>query len=116
MFVDTTKLRELPLPIVEVPIEKLIWMFDMPVWSKDGTDDWNLAPWDVINKNVGSAAHQQRVEAADMSYPIVLTEYKSQLVALDGIHRIVKAYLQNQQTISAKIIPSKYLSMKEFQS
>jgi hypothetical protein len=36
MFVDTAKLRELPLPIIDIDIEELIWHFDMPVWSKDG--------------------------------------------------------------------------------
>lgn len=116
MFVDTTKLRELPLPVVEVPIEKLTWLFDMPVWARDATDGWNLTPWDVIKNKVGSTTHLQRMEAADMSYPIVLTEYKSRLVALDGVHRLVKAYLQKQKTILAKIIPSEFLSMEEYQS
>lgn len=116
MFVDTTKLRKLPLPIVEVPIDKLIWQFEMPVWAQDDTEDWNLTPWDVIKKIRGSSIHQKRVEAADLGYPIVLTEYKSRLVALDGIHRLVKAYLQDKKTISAKIIPAEYLSMEEFQS
>ncbi|MBU0486822.1 MAG: hypothetical protein KKA07_02920 [Bacteroidetes bacterium] len=116
MFVDTTKLRELPLPIVEVPVEKLAWIFDMPIWAQDGTDDWNLTPWDVIKKKAGSTIHQQRVGAADLTYPIVLTEYNARLVALDGVHRLVKAYLQNQKKISAKIIPPEFLAMKEFQS
>ena len=116
MFVDTTKLRELPLPIIEVPLEKMIWQFDLPVWAKDGTDDWNLTPWDVIKNEPGSIIHRKRMEAADMGYPIVLTEYKSRLVALDGIHRLVKAYLQDKKTIAAKIIPSAYLSLDEFQS
>ncbi len=116
MFVDTIKLRELPLPVVEVPLKKLIWHFDMPVWAKDDTDDWNLTPWDVINNKPGSTIHRQRMDEADLSYPIILTEYKSRLVALDGVHRLVKAYLQNQKKISAKIIPSEFLSMKEYQS
>jgi hypothetical protein len=88
----------------------------LPVWAKDGTDDWNLTPWDVINNKPGSTIHRQRMDAADLGYPIVLTEYKSRLVALDGVHRLVKAYLQNQKKISAKIIPSEFLSIKEYQS
>ncbi len=116
MFVDTIKLRELPLPVVEVPLENLLWHFDMPVWAKDGTDDWNLTPWDVINNKPGSTIHRQRMDKADLNYPIILTEYKSRLVALDGVHRLVKAYLQNRKTIPAKIIPSEFLTMKEYQS
>ncbi len=116
MFVNTVKLRELPLPIVEVAIEQLIWHFDMPVWEKDGTDDWNLTPWEVIKKKEGTNVHQQRVEEADASYPMIITEYKSRFVILDGVHRLVKAYGDGQKTVKAKIIPAKYLSLKEFQS
>lgn len=116
MFVDVVKLRELPLPIIEVPIEILTWQFDIPVWAQDGTDDWNLTPWDVLKKKPGSTIHWQRMEAADLSYPIILTEYKTRLVALDGIHRLAKAYSQKQKTISAKIVPERFLSMNEYQS
>lgn len=116
MFVNTVKLRELPLQIVIIPIEQLIWHFDMPVWEKDGTDDWNLTPWEVIKKKEGSAIHQRRVQEADASYPIIAAEYKSRLVVLDGVHRLVKAYENGQKTIRAKIIPEKYLSLREFQS
>lgn len=116
MFVDTVKLRELPLPIVEIPIEALVWHFDMPVWAKDGTHDWNLTPWEVIRKTTGSDIHQKRVQEADLAYPIVVTQYKHHLVILDGVHRLVKAYQNKQETIKAKIIPEEYLSMKKFQS
>jgi hypothetical protein len=116
MFVNTVKLRELPLPIVEIPIEKLLWHFEMPVWEKDGTDDWNLTPWEVIKKEEGSSEHQQRVENADTSFPIIVTEYNGRLVILDGVHRLVKSYNQGQKTMKAKVIPTEYLTKKEFQS
>lgn len=116
MFVDTVKLRELPLPIVDVDMEKLTWHFDMPVWEKDGTDDWNLTPWEVIKKEEGSIGHQKRMEEASLDYPVVATEYNGRLVLLDGVHRLVKAYLKGEKKIKAKIIPSEYLILREFQS
>ncbi|MFA4954416.1 MAG: hypothetical protein WC641_03840 [Patescibacteria group bacterium] len=116
MFVDTVKLRELPLPIIAIPVEQLIWQFDMPVWAKDGTDDWNLTPWEVIKKEEGSTLHQKRVREADASYPIIVADYKSRLVVLDGVHRLVRAYENGQKSIKAKIIPTDYLLLKEFQS
>lgn len=116
MFVNTVKLRELPLPIVDVPVEKLLWHFDMPVWEKDGTDDWNLTPGDVIKKKEGTNVHQKRVEDADTSYPIIVTVYNDRLVILDGVHRLAKIYLQGQTTIRAKVIPGEYLLRREFQS
>ena len=112
-FVNSVALRDLSLPIVDVEIEKLIWHFDMPVWEKDGTDDWNLTPRDVINRNEGSEAHQKRVGEANTSYPILVTKYKGRLVILDGIHRLVKGYEQGEKTIKAKIIPNEYLELRE---
>ncbi len=116
MFVDTVKLRELALPVVDIDIKDLIWQFNMPVWEKDGTDDWNLTPWQVIRKEEGTTVHQKCIEEADLTFPIILTEYNSRLVALDGVHRIVKAYMLGEEKIKAKIIPGEYLIKKEFQS
>jgi hypothetical protein len=116
MFVDTVKLRKLPLPIVAIPIADLLWHFDMPVWEKDGTDDWNLTPWEVIRNEEGSRGHRARVSGVDTNFPIILTEYNSRRVILDGVHRLVKAYERGDTTILAKVIPTEYLSKREFQS
>ena len=116
MFVNTVKLRELPLPVQDVAIKKLLWHFDMPVWEKDGTDDWNLTPWEVIKKAEGSAGHQARVKEADINFPLVITEYNSRLTILDGVHRLVKMYMRGDTKVKAKIIPKKYLVMREYQS
>ncbi len=116
MFVNTIKLRELPLPIVEIDIEKLIWHFEMPVWEKDETDDWNLTPWEVIRKDKGTTAHQKKIEKADTSHPIIITRYNSRYVILDGVHRLAKVYMNGGKKMKAKIIPKKYLSRKEFKT
>jgi len=116
MFVNTVKLWELPLPVLEVDIDKLVWHFDMPVWEKDGTDDWNLTPWEVIKKESGTTTHQKRVGKADTSHPIIVTEYKSRMVILDGVHRLVKLYMGDKKRVKVKIIPKEYLSIREFQS
>ena len=116
MFVDTIKLRELPLAVVEIGLKDLIWQFDMPVWEKDGTNDWNLTPWEVIKKEDNTTTHQRKVEKADISFPIIITKYNSRYVALDGIHRLVKTYMEGGRTIKAKIIPESYLALSEYQS
>ncbi|MEK7507475.1 MAG: hypothetical protein AAB602_00110 [Patescibacteria group bacterium] len=116
MFVNTTKLRELPLRVADIDIENLLWHFDMPVWAKDGTDDWNLAPWEVIKKREGTLLHWERAEKTDLRFPIVITEYNSRLVILDGVHRLVKAYIRGDKKIKAKIIPKEHLLLEEFQS
>jgi len=116
MFVNTIKLRTLPLPVVEVSLKKLLWHFDMPVWEKDGTDDWNLTPREVLNKERYTKDHQKIVAEANTRYPIIITRYKSRYVILDGVHRLVKVYSRGKRTIKAKIIPPKYLAMRQYRS
>ena len=103
IYCDTTKLRELDVPVVDFEIEKLIWNFDLPLWEKDGTDDWNLTPREVINKIEGSTTHQNRVTEADLQYPILLLEKNGKWLIIDGAHRLVKAFEAGHTTIRAKI-------------
>ena len=102
IYVNTQKLRDLPLPIEEVDIRDLTWCFDYPVWEKDGTDDWNLTPWEVIKSDVGTVEHRKKVDEVDMQYPIVIMPNKDKWVVLDGIHRLVKAYELGNKTIKVK--------------
>lgn len=104
IYCDTIKLRDLDLPVVDFEIEKLLWNFDLPFWEKDGTDDWNLSPWDVINKVEGSSEHQNRVKQADLQFPIFLLNKKGRWLVVDGVHRLVKAFEVKQKTIKAKIL------------
>lgn len=102
IYVNTQKLRDLPLPIEEVDIQDLTWCFDYPVWEKDGTDDWNLTPWEVIKNDVGTAEHRKKVDEVDMQYPIVIISNKDKWIVLDGIHRLVRAYELGNKTIKVK--------------
>ncbi len=103
IYCDAEKLGSLHIPIVDFGIKDLIWNFDLPLWGKDGKS-WNLTPWDVINDVPGSAIQRRRVENVNMKYPILIIKKKDKWLIIDGVHRLVKAYLNGQQTISAKII------------
>lgn len=104
MYLDTSKLRDLPIPIEQKDVKELIWCFDMPVWEKDGTDDWNLTPREVIDRKPYTTGHMKKVEECSLDYPIVIVWNKDRWVILDGIHRLVKAYLIGRNTINVKII------------
>ncbi len=103
IYCDAEKLGSLNIPIVDFEIKDLIWNFDLPLWGKDG-ESWNLTPWDVINEIPGSASQRRRTEDIDMGYPILVFEKNGKWLIIDGVHRLVKAYLNGQQTIPAKII------------
>lgn len=104
IYVDTSKLRDLSLPIQQMNINDLIWCFGCPVWEKDGTDDWNLTPRDVIEKKPATTEHMKKIEEASLDYPIVVIFHKEKWVILDGIHRLVKAYLLEKPIIDAKVL------------
>ena len=104
IYCDTKKIGALGLPIIDFEINKLIWNFDLPFWEKDGTDDWNLTLWNVINKINGSTSHQKRVELADLQFPILLLNKKDKWLIVDGVHRLVKAFQAGHKIIKAKII------------
>ena len=111
--VDVTKLKKLLLPVVGIPLEKLMWHFDLPVWSQDGTTELNLTPWDVIQENEGSETQFIKVEQANMDTPIIVTEYQSNVVILDGLHKVVNAFLSGQKRVKAKIVSPEVLLSPE---
>ncbi len=45
------------------------------------------------------AEHARRIQAADLTYPIILSAHG---VLMDGGHRIAKAYLLGRRTVSAR--------------
>lgn len=111
--VDVAKLKKLLLPVVGIPLEKLMWHFDLPVWSQDGTTELNLTPWDVIQENEGSETQFIKVEQANMDNPIIVTEYQSKVVIIDGLHKVVNAFLSGQKRVKAKMVSPEVLSSPE---
>ena len=72
IFVNTLKLRELSLPIEEIDIKDFLWHFDMPVWEKDGTDNWNLTPWEVIKKRQARRTIRKELKMLMRLTPLLL--------------------------------------------
>jgi len=60
----------------------------------------------------------QRVKDADLSYPILVIFNKGRWVVLDGIHRLVKAYMSKDPVIRVRILSKKngYLKISETES
>lgn len=102
---SSSKVWALEVPTIEMDINELLWHFDIPFWEKEGTDDYNLIPWDVIKYPEIEKTHFAKVQAADLTYPIDIMENKGRWLILDGLHRLVKSYIQGKKTISVRKIP-----------
>ncbi len=102
---SSPKVWALEEPTVEMDINDLLWHFDIPFWEKEGTDDYNLIPWDVIKYPEIEKTHFAKVQAADLVHPIDIMENKGRWLILDGLHRLVKSYMQGKKTVSVRKIP-----------
>jgi hypothetical protein len=102
---DSRKLWTLELPIIEMDINELLWHFDIPFWEKEDTDDYNLTPWEVINKDKGTKEHRKKINEADLQYPIDIMENKGRWLILDGLHRLVRAYEAGQKSVKVRKVP-----------
>lgn len=105
---DDTKVQALDEPTTEMDIGELIWHFDIPFWDEI-VDDWNLTPREVIEHPKFHKDHYQKIMQSDLRYPISITKNKGKWFVLDGLHRLAKAYINNQKTVQVKIIPRERL-------
>lgn len=102
---DVKKVWALDIPATEMDINELVWHFDIPFWELADTDDYNLTPNAVINKEAGTHLHREKIEKADTSFPIDIMENKGRWLILDGLHRLVKLYENGAEKIMVRIIP-----------
>jgi hypothetical protein len=102
---DSKKVWKLDEPVIDLDINELLWHFDIPFWEKEDTDDYNLKAWDVINFPDIEKSHFKKVQDADLAYPIDIMENKGRLLILDGLHRLVKAYMKGDTMVKVRKIP-----------
>lgn len=102
---DSEDVWKLDYPTEEISIDELTWHFDIPFWDSEGTDEYNLKPWDLIHNPEKEPTHMDHINKADMKYPIDIMENKGRWVILDGLHRLVKAYLASMDTVQVRKIP-----------
>jgi hypothetical protein len=107
---DIQKLHSLDLPIRPVAVGALAWLFDLPLWQRDGAR-FQVSPAQVRAEPARFPDHMRRVMASDPKHPIHLVEHNGRLVVLDGYHRLLKAAIEGRAQIEAMI-----LSQQDLQS
>src|SRR3989338_7718702 len=86
---DSKKVWKLNEPETEIDINELMWHFDIPFWEIKDTDDYNLTPREIIKEpdKDEHSFHWQKIQEADINYPIDIIENKGRWLVLDGLHR-----------------------------
>jgi hypothetical protein len=100
---DIHELWALDLPVRRIPVGDLAWLFELPIWQKDGTR-FQVSPAEVRAGPDRFPGHLRRVMASDLGRPIHLVEHNGRLVVLDGYHRLLKAAIEGRSEIDAMVL------------
>lgn len=106
---DEEKVWRLDIPVTEMDIEELTWHFDIPFhWHKGGI--YNLTSREIINNPEEHEDEYKRTMRAETKYPIDIMENKGKWLILDGLHRLMKSYIQGIKKVKVRIIPRDKIS------
>ena len=94
------RLHRLELPVEQLALSDLLWLLDLPLWQLDGVR-FRVRPHDVLAQPQAFPHHMARIRAAELAYPIHVTDKAGRTTVLDGFHRLAKARLQQRATIDA---------------
>lgn len=94
------RLHRLDLPLERLAVRELLWLLDLPLWQRDGVR-FQVRPREVLAEPGAYPHHMARIRAADLKYPIHVTDKAHRTTVLDGFHRLAKAHLQQRATIEA---------------
>lgn len=102
-----TKLKFINL--VKFNVKVLKKMLNVALWTDSTIGNVNFSPKTVIENPTKYRRHYERIQKADLSYPIIVSEDTHEL--FDGAHRLSKAVLNKIPTINGYIIPNYILRL-----
>ena len=85
------------MPVEEIPIGELVWHFGIPFW-----EHYSLKPIDVASYPEKHSDQYDRTMKSDLSYPLDIMFWKNRWLLLDGLHRLLKAYILGQPTVKVR--------------
>jgi RimJ/RimL family protein N-acetyltransferase len=112
-FYDTEKtwalMGDAPVELVET--SRIAWMLDEPQW---GSEKAELSAREVLANPLAHPEHIERIQKADLSYPILVVTTPPQsgahrnevdFVLADGMHRLARAVRDDVPTVHIQRIP-----------
>ena len=65
---------------------------------------FDLKPREVLTNPLQHPYHSNRIEEAEINYPICVTRFKEREIVIDGIHRLAKIVGINITQVDIKLI------------
>lgn len=100
---SSQKVWGIPAPTEEIDISELEWHFDIPFWDTPG-GYYDLQPREVLMNPKRYHQEYERILAADTSFPIDIMMNKGRWTILDGLHRVVKLFIEGTRTVRVRKI------------
>ena len=71
------------IPVEEIPISEIEYNLDIPYLEQVGSNDWDLTPRMLIENFEKEIPHAEKVQKADINYPIEIYFNKNKWIILD---------------------------------
>ena len=101
---DVRKVWKLDYPVEDMDISELEWHFEIPFWNTE-KGYYDLRPIDVMDSPSTHEEEFNRTMRTDLAYPVDIMMNKGRWLILDGLHRLVKARIQDIRKIKVRRIP-----------
>lgn len=102
---DTERLWALDLPVTTLPVADLSWLLDLPMWPYGGAP-FQVTPHQVAADPVRYAEQYARTMAADVAFPLHVTDRGGRPLVLDGMHRLLRTELAGWGEVAVKVVPA----------
>lgn len=100
---DTQKVWQLPTPASLIAADTLWWHLELPVWPSDPPlRIFDLSPAQVLACPKAYPRQWERVNAANLEFPVELFESFGRWVIMDGYHRLARHRLLGTNKIAVR--------------
>ena len=107
---DIEKLHALKLPTQTILVKNLLRHLDLPYW-KHNDKPFQITPRQVMESPSDYPEQYARTCDADLRYPIIVREDDGGILILDGVHRLLKAFMETHQEIKASVFSDELIPL-----
>jgi hypothetical protein len=106
---ETQRIWALPTATSFLGLDELIWHLDLTVWTTvRGQPRFDLAPATVLRSPDEFPRHWEKIQQADLAYPLELFQNGARWVIIDGYHRLCGHVLQSSSAVPVRLHPGEY--------
>lgn len=106
---DEEKVWELDVEPESMPLGRLEWHLDVPLWEYEGESN-RVTPREVLKAPDEYPDYYEDIMQTDVSYPIDIMWWKNRWMILDGVHRLAKSLHEDKEKVPVRKIPRSAIS------